>query len=242
MDLDNTTTVAEIVSQNVLTADVFKKNGIDFCCNGNVSLKDVCHKKGISFNKVTKQIEELKLKSKVEYAYDKLDLDDLIDHIENKHHNYVEEATQLIIQYADKVAKVHGHCYTEVVKVNQIFHELASELAGHMKKEELILFPYIKNLAEAKRVNMQINPPRFGTSQNPIRNMEYEHDLAGHKMRQIQEITKNFEPPAEACNTFKALYAKLKEFQEDLFLHIHLENNILFPKAIALEQELMINK
>ena len=144
----------------------------------------------------------------------------------------------MIIQYSDKVAKVHGHHYVEVVKINELFHEIANELNQHMKKEEMILFPYIKQIAEAKKNGTPLSSAPFGTVKNPIKMMEHEHDSAGDIIKEIAKLSNNFTPPESACNTFRALYSKLEEFQNDLFQHIHLENNILYPKAIKLELEL----
>ena len=231
-------TVAEIVSENIKTADIFKKNGIDFCCGGNVKVQEVCEKKGVDYNTIKEEIENINNTPSNTHDYNSWELDFLAEYIINTHHKYLVEANDLIIQYSDKVAKVHGHHYTEVVEINKLFHSIANELKTHMYKEEMILFPQIKELAIAKRNGTKVVPPPFGTIQNPINMMEAEHDGAGDIIKKITELSNNFTPPAEACNTFKALYAKLEEYQNDLFQHIHLENNILFPKAIALENEL----
>lgn len=231
-------TVAEIVTQNIKTADVFKSNGIDFCCGGNISVQDVCKKKNIDYSKIVNALNNIEKDKSTSHDFNSWDLSFLSDYIINTHHKYVTEANNLIIQYSDKVAKVHGHHYVEVVKINELFHEIANELNLHMQKEEMILFPYIKQLAEAKKNNSTITPPGFGTVQNPINMMEHEHDIAGDIIKEIAVLSDNFTPPESACNTFRALYAKLEEYQNDLFQHIHLENNILFPKAISLEKEL----
>lgn len=232
-------TVAEIVTINIKTADIFKKNGIDFCCGGNVSVQEICAKKGIDYSQLKEEITQINNTDSNKHDFNAWDLDFLSDYIINTHHKYVLEANNLIIQYSDKVASVHGHHYTEVVEINKLFHTLVLELKSHMHKEEMILFPYIKKLAEAKKNNTSLTPPAFGTIENPINMMENEHDGAGDIVKRITELSNNFTPPAEACNTFKALYAKLEEYQNDLFQHIHLENNILFPKAILLEKELL---
>lgn len=232
-------TVAEIVTENIKTADIFKKNGIDFCCGGNVKIQEICEKKGVDFNTIKEEIYNVEIETMSTHDFNSWDLDFLADFIINTHHKYVTEANELIIQYSDKVAKVHGHHYAEVVEINKLFHAIANELKMHMHKEEMILFPFIKELAVANKNKTKALPPPFGTIQNPINMMEAEHDDAGDIIKTIAELSNNFTPPAEACNTFKALYAKLEEYQNDLFQHIHLENNILFPKAIKLEQELI---
>jgi regulator of cell morphogenesis and NO signaling len=170
--------------------------------------------------------------------YNSWELDFLADYITNVHHSYVTEAIDLTEQYASKVAKVHGHHYTEVVEIHELFQAISQELISHMHKEEMILFPYIKHLAAAKKGSEPFSAPPFGTIENPINMMHHEHDEAGDIIKKIAELSNDFTPPEGACNTFKALYAKLEEFQNDLFQHIHLENNILFPKAIKLETEL----
>ncbi len=234
--IDNKT-VAQVVTENIKTADVFKKNGIDFCCGGNVSVKDICAKKGLSYEQITQEIANINNQASNTHDFNSWDIDFLSDYIINTHHKYVLEAIELVIQYSDKVAKVHGHHYTEVVEINQLFHELAQELQSHMQKEEMVLFPYIKQMAEAKKTGAELEMPHFGTIQNPINMMHHEHDGAGDILKKIAELSNDFTPPQEACNTFRALYAKLEEFQNDLFQHIHLENNILFPKAIEMEKE-----
>lgn len=237
-DIDNKT-VAEVVSENIRTADVFKKNGIDFCCGGKVNIREICDKKGVNYQKVKEEVLEIdKPKSRME-DFNSWELDFLVDYITNVHHKYVLEANGLLEQYASKVAKVHGHYYTEIPEIYNLFKGIKDELTSHMRKEEMILFPYIKNLVMAKKASLPIETPPFGTIQNPINMMHAEHDEAGEVIRRIAELSNNFTPPAEACNTFRALYSKLEEYQNDLFQHIHLENNILFPKAIQLEQELL---
>ena len=237
-NIDNKT-VAEIVTENIKTADIFKKNGIDFCCGGNVKVQEVCVKKGVDYITIKEEIENINNNPSNDHDYNSWELDFLADYIINTHHKYVVEANELIIQYSDKVAKVHGHHYTEVVEINKLFHALANELKMHMHKEEMMLFPFVKEIALAKKNGTPLPQSPFGTIQNPINMMEAEHDGAGDIIKKIAELSSNFTPPAEACNTFRALYAKLEEYQNDLFQHIHLENNILFPKAIMLEAELL---
>lgn len=232
-------TVAEIVTANIKTADVFKKNGIDFCCGGHVSVQEICAKKGVDYALLREEILNLGDAPKTAHDFNTWELDFLADYIINTHHKYVVEANNIIAQYADKVAKVHGHHYTEVVEINELFKEVAAELTNHMHKEEMILFPHIKEMALAKKQEKKIPTPPFGSIQNPITMMEDEHTGAGDILRKIVELSNNYTPPTGACNTFRALYSKLEEYQNDLFQHIHLENNILFPKAILLEKELI---
>lgn len=237
MNITEENTVAEVVTYNIKTADVFKKHGIDFCCGGGISIKKACEKNNISYADLEQELSNVNNNISRAYDYDSWKLDFLVDHIENVHHTYVAENTPLVLQYSDKVAKVHGHHYKEVVEINKLFHAVAQELAAHMKKEELILFPFIKQLVKADKEGVKVRVPHFGTVNNPIAMMEEEHENAGDILKEIKQLSNNYTPPENACNTFKALYAKLEEFEQDLHQHIHLENNILFPKAILLEKK-----
>lgn len=229
-------TVAEVVAENIKTAHIFKKYGIDFCCGGGITIDKACEKKKVDYAQITEELLAVDAAPKA-YNYISWALDFLIDHIVNIHHTYVEESIPLIIQYANRVAEVHGHNYDEVIEINKLFTEVANELASHMKKEEIILFPYIKKLINLKKEGGYVVPPPFGTVNNPINMMETEHESAGDIFKEIARLTNNYTPPEGACNTFRALYAKIDEFEQDLHQHIHLENNILHPKAILLEQE-----
>jgi regulator of cell morphogenesis and NO signaling len=238
MKITEENTVAEIVVQNIKTAHVFKKHGIDFCCGGGITIEKACLKNSVDYAILKKEIEAISNGLSKAYNYDDWELDFLIDHIINVHHTYVEESIPLLLAYANKVAHVHGHHYEEVVKINALVEVVVEELGAHMKKEEMILFPYVKQLVKAKREGQELSLPHFGTVNNPIQMMFQEHENAGDVFKQIAKLSNDYTPPAEACNTFRALYSKLEEFEQDLHQHIHLENNILFPKAIELEQSI----
>jgi regulator of cell morphogenesis and NO signaling len=233
-------TIAEIVSENFKTAEVFKRNGIDFCCGGKKPVKQVCEEKGLDENKLIEELQSTiasnNVKPEEDFAH--WNLDTLIDHIVNTHHKYVLDNLELIKEFADKVARVHGEHSPETIKIAELWRTLSDELFFHLRKEEQILFPYVHQMLEVEEENKHLGVPGFQTVQNPIRAMEFEHDNAGDIIKEIQHLSNNFTPPEWACNTYKVLYFKLQEFQNDLFKHIHLENNILFPKAIALEKKL----
>jgi len=231
--------VSELVSENINTAHVFKKHGIDFCCGGGVSIEKACEKNNIELNDVISDLNKVDEKVDKTHAYNDWNLDFLIDHILSTHHAYVRESLPLMVQYADKVASVHGHHYEEVINIKDFVHEVYNDLMPHLQKEEMVLFPYIKNMVRTKESGETFNSPPFGSIQNPINMMEVEHDRAGDIFKEIDRLSKNYNPPQEACNTFRALYALLQEFEQDLHQHIHLENNILFPKAISMESELL---
>ncbi len=231
-------TVATLVTENIQTAHVFKKYGIDFCCGGGVSIARACEKAGVNFPDLEKELLKVGETASRATNYNSWELDFLTDHIINVHHSYVEESIPLLIQYAAKVTKVHGGHYTELLRIQQLFTAVAIELSGHMRKEEFILFPYIKKLVKAKREGLEMPQAQFGTVDNPIRMMEAEHEKAGELMKKIARLSNDYTPPEEACNSYRAFYAKLEEFEQDLHQHIHLENNILFPKVLKLEREM----
>ncbi|HKK11451.1 MAG TPA: iron-sulfur cluster repair di-iron protein [Flavobacteriaceae bacterium] len=229
--------VGQFVADDFRTAAVFNKYGIDFCCKGHKTVEAVCDKKGIDGNTLLDELQEVLKTSTDTLDYKSWPLDVLADHIEKKHHRYVEEKIPVLRQFLDKLCKVHGERHPELFKINQLFTASAGELALHMKKEELILFPYIKKMAEAKLEQSEVQPPEFGTVERPIAMMMQEHDNEGNRFARIAELTNHYNPPADGCTTYRVAYAMLDEFEQDLHLHIHLENNILFPKAVILEQQ-----
>lgn len=235
-DLANQT-LAEIVADNLRSAIVFEEFGLDFCCKGKRPLSEACADKNVDVKKVVNSLNELNVNGESLNVND-WEPDFLVDYIINNHHQYVRRMIPVISLHADKIASVHGQNHPETIRIADLFLAVREELESHMIKEERILFPYIKQLCLAKRNNEQAVQPPFGTIQNPIRMMEAEHESAGDAMHSIKSLSENFNPPADACNTFKALYSELKEFEEDLHKHIHLENNILFPKSIVLEAEM----
>ncbi len=238
MVVSSNKTVADYVTENIKTAHIFKKYGIDFCCGGGISVEKACAKNNVDLAILEKELAKVDVIKDVIEDYDKWELDFLMIYIENIHHTYVRESLPIISQYANKVAKVHGHHYIEVVEINQLFHEVANELLSHMQKEEQVLFPFIKQLVQAEKEGRKNTTLPFGTVNNPIQMMEHEHESAGNIFKEISRLSNNYTPPEGACNTFRALYAKLEEFEQDLHKHIHLENNILHPKAILLEKKI----
>ncbi|HSD08754.1 iron-sulfur cluster repair di-iron protein [Flavobacterium sp.] len=231
-------TIGQYVAKDFRTAALFSKYGIDFCCKGNRTLEEVCEKKEINPEQLLNEIEVI-LASKNDSGIDfnSWPLDLLADYIEKKHHRYVAEKTPVLLQFLDKLSRVHGANHPELIEINELFKGCAGELAQHMKKEELILFPFIKKMVDATITDRLIEQPHFGTVENPIAMMEHEHDAEGERFRKIAELSNNYTPPADGCNTYKVTFAMLQEFEEDLHTHIHLENNILFPKAIKLEKD-----
>jgi regulator of cell morphogenesis and NO signaling len=236
------TSIGELVSQDWRRAEVFKKYGIDYCCGGKRTIAEACDKIGIDTALIEADLQDIdNRKPDNQNNFNRWDLDFLVDYIVRAHHKYVVEATPFLDELSTKVSRVHGENHPELSQIEKHTQAVIHELTLHMHKEEKVLFPYIKQLVEAKRTNTDLTPPFFGTVANPIRMMEDEHVSAGGGMEAIEELSDRFTPPADACMSYQVLFAKLREFQQDLHQHIHLENNILFPKAIKLEAELMEN-
>lgn len=236
MDIQEDTIVGELVAKDYRTAAVFKKHGIDFCCNGNRTLNDA----SIAKVEISDLLSDLKIviatKSTNAIDFQTWPLDLLADYIEKTHHRFVESKITEIKPYLSKIVKVHGQKHPELAKVQELFLESAGELTAHMKKEELILFPFIRKMVQARINNANLPEPMFGTVKNPIETMMQEHTNEGQRFAEISKITNNYMPPADGCGTYKVTFALLKEFEDDLHTHIHLENNILFTKAIEMEK------
>ena len=232
-------TIGELVKNDFRKAEVFKKYGLDFCCGGKKTVTQVCKSKGLDIVQIEKELKELDTNAVfTSEDYDSWEIGFLADYILNAHHKYVKKAIPLVFEYTQKVSKVHGDKYPETIRIAEKFLLVVDDLNRHMCKEEEVLFPYIKHLSEANNNEMKIEKPAFETIENPIQLMEHEHDVVGKLMEEISELSYHYTPPADACNTFRLAYAKLKEFEDNLHQHIHLENNILFPKAIEFESRL----
>lgn len=236
MEISGKSIVGEIVADNYKSASVFKANGIDFCCRGNRTLNEVCDANKLSLETLISELQSTAAASNsTEMDFKSWPLDLLADYIEKKHHAYVERQITEIKPYLAKVAKVHGDEHPELMEINELFNATANELTMHMKKEELVLFPFIRKLFSAHKSGVKLERPHFGTVNNPINMMKEDHDVEGVRFRKIAALSNNYTVPADGCNTYRVTFALLQEFENDLHLHIHLENNILFPEAIRLE-------
>lgn len=239
MKITKDTIIGELVAKDYRTASVFKKNNIDFCCNGNRSIGDACSENKLDSIQLLQELEQLSgTQDSSGIDYNSWPLDLLADYIEKKHHRYVETKISEIKPYLEKVVNTHAGNHNELYKIEQLFTESAGELTVHMKKEELMLFPFIRKMVQAQGSGLKVTSP-FGTVKNPIRSMMIEHENEGERFREIASLTNNYTAPADACNTYRVTYSLLKEFEDDLHLHIHLENNILFPKSIVLEESFL---
>ena len=231
--------IGEIVAEDYRTAQIFKNHKIDFCCKGNRSIQEVADKNNLDADLLLKEIEGVQLQGdggNTDFKSWPLDL--LADYIEKKHHRYVAERIPVLQQYLNKLCQVHGERHPELFEITEHFNASAGELAMHMKKEELIVFPAVRKMVQANQTGTQMQPLHFGTIQNPIQVMMQEHDNEGERFRHIEALSNGYTPPADGCTTYNVTYSLLKEFEDDLHNHIHLENNILFPKAEELEKQL----
>ncbi|GJQ21030.1 MAG: iron-sulfur cluster repair di-iron protein [Bacteroidia bacterium] len=239
MDRYKNATLKSIVTDDFRAAAVFEKFSLDFCCGGGVTIEQACSKKGLDPALVYAGLQELDQKTGDQApTFSAWPSDELINYIVRVHHEYVREAIPVLLTHTQKVAAVHGERHPEVVEVARHFNAVAKDMAAHMMKEEHVLFPYILELVKAKRNGTPLEESPFGGVQNPIRMMEMEHKAAGDEMEAIRSLTANYTPPDDACTTYRISFRELQLFEEDLHRHVHLENNILFPKAMALEQEL----
>ena len=227
-----------MLAEDYRAAAVFESYGIDFCCDGHRQLDVACQTAAIDKNELLNKLKKTKERClQVTNDYHLWPADLLADYIEKKHHRYVEGKIPLIREYLTKISEVHGQNHPELLEIEKLFNASADELIAHMKKEEFILFPFVRKMMDPKSASNNSQAPHFGSVNNPIQAMMHEHDNEGERFRKISQLSNRYTPPSDACNTFKVAYSLLKEFEEDLHLHIHLENNILFPEALKLEKK-----
>lgn len=231
-----TTTLKEIVTQDFRAAAIFEKYALDFCCNGGVTIEQACAARRLDAAPITTELANLSHSPlPPDDRFTQLAPEALIEHIVSVHHAYVREAIPVLLTHTAKIAQVHGERHPELVAIADRFAALADELQHHMMKEERMLFPYVAALSVARREGRPVAPPPFGTAANPIRMMEAEHTAAGDALATIRSLSNTYAVPADGCTTYQVTYKELQQFEEDLHRHVHLENNILFPRAIALE-------
>jgi len=229
-------TLGEIAGKDLRKAEVFKKLGLDFCCGGKKSLEDACNEMGLDVDVVKSKLENVSQTQSAtpSHEFSSWPLSFLSDYIVNVHHSYVNQSMPVLLDLSQKVAEHHGASNPELKLVYDKLDEMFCELKVHLKKEENILFPYIKQLENA---NGSPVAKAFASVQQPVSVMEHDHDIVGDLAKEIRALSNNFNLPATACNSYALLYKKLEEFEDDLHVHIHLENNILFPKVIEMENE-----
>ena len=228
-------TIGEIVAADYRTAQVFENHGIDFCCGGNVALAATCTEKGLDLAAITRELDAVK-NGPVERSqnYAAWELPFLADYIINAHHTYLKENTGQIAAYARKIAGVHGAHHPEVIEIATIFDKIAVDMAAHLREEEEVCFPAIKRTYATRRAGSAAEANDIETIQTSLTKLRQEHEGIGDAVHTIRHLAKDYAIPGDVCNTFVVTYQNLKEFEDDLHKHVHLENNILFPKAAKL--------
>jgi regulator of cell morphogenesis and NO signaling len=233
MSITATKTVRELAVEIPNATRVFEKLGIDYCCGGHKSLAEACATANLSVDEVARSFDASgSAQTDNQRDWNTAPIGELVDHILHQHHAYVKSETPRLQALLTKVVSVHRANHPELSRVQAAFGELAAELAAHLRKEEQVLFPYLKQMGSGAGCG----PSCFGTVQNPIRVMMMEHDGAGEKLGQMRQATNHYTLPGDACSSYGALFRSLQEFEQDLHQHIHLENNILFPRALELER------
>jgi regulator of cell morphogenesis and NO signaling len=234
--LDLHAQVGQWVAQRPATSRVFENFGIDYCCGGRVPLEQACAERSIDPNDVLAQLASVgDTQEARNESWSHASLAALCDHIEQTHHAWLKTELPRLSAMIDKVVRAHGDKHPEMIQVQQVFADLRAELEPHMFKEERILFPAIRRLEQAgERTTLP-----FGKIENPIRMMEYEHDNAGQCLHQLRDLTADYRVPSHVCNTYRAMLDGLHDLEQDMHVHIHKENSILFPRAVLLEESLL---
>lgn len=241
MNITKDSNIGMVVADDYRSASVFEHYGIDFCCNGNRSIQAACEEKNIAAETILQSLKDMVASTSGDTAavdYKSWPIDLLADYVEKKHHRYVVGQIPVIQAFMVKIINAHGAKHPELAEIKELFDDSAEELTAHMEKEEKILFPFVRKMVAEQQAGQKHVAAPFGTVQNPIRMMMHEHDTEGERFRKIKELSNGYTTPQDGCNTYRAAFAHLQAFEDDLHLHIHLENNILFPKAIQLEASL----
>ncbi|HYW96896.1 MAG TPA: iron-sulfur cluster repair di-iron protein [Bacteroidales bacterium] len=240
MNITANTPVGDIVKVNFKTASLFQENQIDFCCGGRKTIEQACSEAGVDQSALLGQLEAMTGMADPDTEYiNSLKSDELIDYIIKRHHAYVRQYIPFLKQSLDKICDVHGENHPELFQIRDLFFGSAGDLTMHLQKEELILFPYIKKMEKAKEENLPLGKSEFGSVSNPIGMMISEHENEGQRFEKIAALSNNYNVPEDACTTYRVTINQLQDFENDLHRHIHLENNILFPKAAKMEEELV---
>ena len=230
-------TLASIVSEKYQTVPVLEKYNLDFCCKGKRTLSEACIEKGLSLESISNELENIvDSQVSIHMPFIEMTAEQLIAHILTHHHFYVKQSMPTILFHLEKVATKHGDSHTYMTSVLQLFTEIKEEMDLHMQKEEQVLFPRIKDVETIFMQNKKATLAD-GFISMPVNMMEAEHDHAGMIMNNIRQLTNNYTAPTSACTTFKLSLTELKEFEEDLHRHVHLENNLLFPLATKMFQK-----
>ena len=236
MDITPQTHVAEIVTHNPAATKVFHRYGIDFCCGGKRPLGDVCEERRLDVERIRQEIASLAPGEAEERDWSAAPLTEIVEHILARYHEPLREELPRLTAMAEKVVNAHGQKFPEMLPpLAHRLRELRAELESHMMKEERVLFPYIVAL---ERDGRNVHAP-FGSAAGPISVMEAEHEDAGRLLAEMRSLTGGYQLPEGACNTFRALFAGLEDLEREMHLHVHLENNVLFPRTAEMEQAMV---
>jgi regulator of cell morphogenesis and NO signaling len=236
MNFSTETRVNEIALSHPEARRVLEAAGVDYCCGGGKSLQDACLHAGVTADEILKRLgQNSELAGPGDTEWISAPLMELTRHIRERHHQYVRDSIPRVRALLAKIREKHGGKHREIEDIEKLFGDVAREMTAHMQKEEQILFPYIDALERSSNGNGSVEPPFFQTVRNPIHAMMKEHDSAGDLVKRIRKTSNEYTAPADACTRYQATYQELREFEEDLHLHVHLENNILFPRAVELE-------
>ncbi len=241
MTIHSTDTIGDLAVAIPGATRVFEKLGIDYCCGGNRTLDEVCRISNLEIETLVgslTQAEQFTSANPGTEDWQNATLASLMTYIVDKHHDFTRKELERLTALVKKVHFVHGQNHPELLKVQTLFQTLLADLSPHMLKEEQVLFPYIEQLEKTVLYQEAYQRPFFGTVQNPVRMMMFEHDAVGDVLREMREVTQNYMVPPEGCISYKTLYQALQDFEYDLHQHIHLENNLLFPRAIEFENKL----
>jgi regulator of cell morphogenesis and NO signaling len=235
--LNTTRTVREFALEIPDATRLFEQLGIDYCCGGQRSLIDACKVAGVELDRVVESLEKASQSDNNSDTkrFENISLKELITYILDKHHVFTRTESERLHALLAKVCRVHGENHPELLRIQNIFNELSAELEMHLRKEEQVLFPYIINMEESVVKTGTIPMAPFGTVRNPVRMMSMEHDNAGDLLRELRKESSNYTTPPDVCISYQTLYKALEGFEADLHQHIHLENNLLFPRAIEME-------
>lgn len=229
----DTDTVGHIVRDHPAISRLFEQVQVDYCCGGQRTLAAACAQRGIDVQAFLAQLEDFATTDPApDLDLTALSLTELTDHIERIHHAYLHEELPRLEKLVTKVAKVHGDKEPRLAEIKDLVLAMAAHLTTHLMKEEQVLFPLIRRIESSVTLPMS----HCGSVANPIQRMELEHDEAGEALAQLRQLTDDYTPPAWACNTYRTLFDALHTFEQDMHQHVHKENNVLFPRAIALER------
>ena len=232
------TKVRDVAMELPQSTRLFEKLKIDYCCGGNKPLVEACASAGVDVDNVMEMLSEVDPQDQSTLDFQNASLTDLISHILDTHHVFTKSEIDRLQLLAHKVLAAHGGNHPELIHVDELITHLCADLKPHMFKEEQILFPYIVAMVEAADQKRTVPHAPFGKVNNPVRMMMREHDTAGEILRELRAVTSDYKVPPDACISYQTLYQALEDFEKDLHQHIHLENNILFPKALNLENSL----